>query len=550
MMHLYRAMLAAAAAAALASPYAAAQDTTASKQASTALPGAEDITSTAAPNTTFLLCNSSCALCCGSASPRPMSLVFRYVGGFQLVTSQRVPASIVIPPTPAAGVATIYVAGVPQTVQLGAEFVVSGAEGVFPARTEVVVDTSAGSQRISLRTDCNEPLAVGDVYGSVELVGFSRNVGPSGYPDPVTCPLSVLEVDRSPATVVADSTKPSGCKFDSMCVALAAQGRGKIQSVTFQLLDRTRLGDRDSHHQDGFAVIQPYRLPIVRHGSPDNTTTLEIGATDVDEVLELHDHDVFEVSGSLEGARAFPAHLTFLLGTGHVQATVTISTNCGRHDLRVGDVFGALKVVGYKLHLNMTEALSTDCQTEAVTTDAAGELGEESKTRIPTLAITAGMGVLLVLALIVTVHRLRRRRKRPTVDGGKHTVGNAVYTAEDKEAEDKESRLSDVSWNNGYGGHVDVTEVDEDALAIAEDKEVIIEDEEMVVGELIDELHRLDQKRRAQQQQVPRLSDRGPVSPRGRPRDRGPVSPRGASPHPWQPRGASPQPWHGRSTEA
>ena len=475
----------------------------------------------------FLACNNSCAVCCGSASPRPTSLVFRYVGGFRLVTTQRNSASIVIPPThEIGGVATIFVKGVPATVQLGAEFVVSsGAEGGLAARTTLAVDTGAGSQRISLRTDCTEPLAVGDVYGSVELVGFSRNDGASGYPDPVTCPRSVIEVDRSPGAVAADTANPSSCHFDSMCVALAAQGRGKIHSVTFQLLDRTRLGDRDSHRQNGFAIVEPYHRPIARHGAPDGATKLEIVATNIAEVLELHDHDVFEVSGVRDGARAFPAHLTFLLGKGPTKTKVKISTKCGRHDLQVGDVFGAIKVVGYRL--NVTDGLGTDCQTEAVTTELhppPGEAGEKGTTRVPTVAIAAGMGVLLLLALVVTVHRGVRRRNRPAAGNGQHTVDNGKYTVEPPE-----SRLSDVSWNKGYGGHVDVTEVDEDA--IAENEEIIIEDEEMEVGELIDELHRLEQQRAQNaSERVHRPSDRAPVSRR-------------ASPHPWSDRGS-------RSTEA
>ena len=41
---------------------------------------------------------------------------------------------------------------------------------------------------------------------------------------------------------------------------------------------------------------------------------------------------------------------------------------------------------------------------------------------------TAALGVLLLPALIVSVHRVLRWRKRPTANGDKHTVDSTVYT--------------------------------------------------------------------------------------------------------------------------
>src|SRR6185503_2047591 len=116
---------------------------------------------------------------CGGAlgnATKPTSLTFRYTAGGCAAGNNPQSGKFIcsgqIDPTQPVTVATAngYTIS-PNIVQPGDEFTVSA--GSFNAQSDFTLSNSGGTENLSIHTSCSQLLAVGDVYGSLTLVGFN-----------------------------------------------------------------------------------------------------------------------------------------------------------------------------------------------------------------------------------------------------------------------------------------------------------------------------------------------------------------------------------------
>jgi hypothetical protein len=107
---------------------------------------------------------------------KPTSLTFQYTGGGCAASSNpqsgKFICSGLIDPALPVTVATAngYTIS-PNVVSPGGTFTVSG--GSFNAQSAFTLSNSGGTENLSIHTSCSQRLAVGDVFGSLTLVGFN-----------------------------------------------------------------------------------------------------------------------------------------------------------------------------------------------------------------------------------------------------------------------------------------------------------------------------------------------------------------------------------------
>lgn len=328
-----------------------------------------------------------CDACCDDADSGQFSILeFRYIGGYEVVSSQANQDAIVVPPTAAHGRAIIHINGAnTYTVHHGGHFTVTN-----PSRwTTIVVSSTSGSQRIRFQTDCSSPLAIGDIYGSLTLVRFSHTDGSSGTAK-AACPATAAIDSNIPINAVRD---PTGCEFDSICSALAARG-GKLHSISFLLQDESREGDMDVNLQNGSAEVEPYLNEIVREGL-GSPTRVEVATNGSPLWAErMYDQYYFPVDRP-EELKSYPARVSITVGPIRgSRSTISITTNCGAYDLRVGDVFGPIKVVGYTINRN--DIPETVCLTVGSTSFESSS-GSDNETIFIVAAVAMGLLILMML---------------------------------------------------------------------------------------------------------------------------------------------------------
>lgn len=122
----------------------------------------------------------SCSIVAGSGSvcngSKPKSLTFRYTGGSCAASNNPQSGKFTCSGTPGGGAVTIALTGkdaskfsiTPSTVNPGQEVTIARTDGGdFPADTKLQV----GGQALTIHTSCSQALNLGDIFGSLTLIG-------------------------------------------------------------------------------------------------------------------------------------------------------------------------------------------------------------------------------------------------------------------------------------------------------------------------------------------------------------------------------------------
>ena len=137
---------------------------------------------------------------------KPEMLTLRYVGGSALTQDQGGKATVSGDPGTTSPVRIVVSDGGSKVffdglVDLGDDFVADASFDKFGSNSVVTVSNTAGTvlQVVELHTSCSQPLNLGDVFGSVQLVGFTDVNG-----DGATLP------DPDPSDIGEDADVPTG----------------------------------------------------------------------------------------------------------------------------------------------------------------------------------------------------------------------------------------------------------------------------------------------------------------------------------------------------
>jgi len=125
-------------------------------------------------------------------------------------------------------------------------------------------------------------------------------------------------------------------------------------------------------------------------------TRVKVGGR-VKKTRYLSDGDVFRIHTSDHGINKLPGALSFLIGKGQTKSRIKFQVNCKR-DIRVGDVFGVLEVVGFSTSRDSceTEQIASLGSTSADTSSSSGS----SSSGGASAGLIAGI-VVAALAVVV-----------------------------------------------------------------------------------------------------------------------------------------------------
>ena len=374
----------------------------------------------------------------GGGRVRPSVLTFRYITGFDVTNLQSGKASV-SPTTAAAGSATIQcTGGSAQSVSVGGEFTVGSAGLELGTWTTCSVMSNTGTQVVTIHTSCSAPLSIGDVYGSIVLISFSRSDGAFNS-ESAACPARRApggaggNSNLSPPSNDDDGGDDDGDDFDdddevgadscdyvNPCEAIEENG-GTLQSMTLQFVASN--GGRFVHSQGTFGAQQSYE--VLNNGA----TRVKVGGS-VRQTWNLRDGDVFRIDATASGVTKIPNQLSFLVGTGDSKARIRFQTNCKR-ELTIGDIFGVLKIVGFTTshHSCETEAISSNIAAAAAVSTHGSSIGASSIAGIV-------VGSMLVVVVVVGVFRASTM----------HTERATMLTIETSEP--STASRSDLHWDN------------------------------------------------------------------------------------------------------
>ena len=298
---------------------------------------------------------------------RPNSLMFRYQPGTTLSSNQNGKASISGSVTGSATITCDNGVASPMVVSPGDDFVLQPRSGRFDSQTTCSL-TGSGFQRISFHTSCSFPLRTGDFFGSFQLTGFngqqSSTCGgpspvapvygyggggnapnpppPSGYGGggnaPTPPPPSASETDDADDGASQDDDGTTDDDFvdgDEICETTNT----RIESLTFQY---NGFVGQDSYHETQTPIIQDLANPRQRQVKLQiksrNSGSFEYGRF----VIRSHPlNQEFTVFGA-RNLGNLGSFLKFKVSGRQIRFV----TNCNAQ-LRVGDQFGPLKIVGF-----------------------------------------------------------------------------------------------------------------------------------------------------------------------------------------------------------
>jgi hypothetical protein len=339
------------------------------------------------------------------------------------------------------------------------------------------VSSDGVQQRIEIHTSCSRNLVVGDVFGSLVLVGFANSNGVYGASS-AQCPTATygggstnsnygtgsvpVGGDYNGGGVVigatvynggggggggiiiggggADTTVPvpddttvapgnggggggaPSCTYSSVCEAVSAENKGQIRSISLQLnLSNAALFQNS---QGGFGIQQVYP------GEVGKKVRVRIGGV-MKNVWTLNDGDVFQMNAQAYAINKLPAQLSFLvIGSNKAKARIKFQTNCKRREIAIGDIFGVFTVVGYA---TKTESCETKQISNALTDSSLSGAGDTAA------AVTGGavagvvVGVLLIVVIVAGVWKV-------TKSGGDNKAVKVTLSS-------THDKASDLAWD-------------------------------------------------------------------------------------------------------
>jgi hypothetical protein len=319
-------------------------------------------------------------------------------------------------------------------------------------------------QEVEIHVSCSVPLAVGDIFGSLQLVGFA---GSSGVvteanacpgilnPDPRSCGGAGVDacttlLRAETTTSDADIVDPHEC-VDCNCSVCSDSG-GLPTMLEFEFTGRTDYSTGaesqplDSNiklfHGPGYAESNTMKqtgretIRIRPHDYGVNTENIPIG------------HKWRIEAASLDRAM-LPQTVNFYVG----QTRIKIVTNCkAGYDLRLGDEWGPVKLVGYKLDAPRSGASADTaaghCPSSPTTnaffavpaSTVGGSSGASSSIAVAGLVA----GLLLVAVMVIGVYRHKS-----------HQHGTLMMSDPATSTTDLQSGVHDLQWDTSVNTKLD-----------------------------------------------------------------------------------------------
>eukprot|EP00041_Stephanoeca_diplocostata_P027572 m.760716 g.760716 ORF g.760716 m.760716 type:complete len:608 (-) comp23203_c0_seq1:341-2164(-) len=321
----------------------------------------------------------SCAMCgTGGDKPSIQSITFRNNGAS--------PAHVSVPDVTCSGCGTVAPGGdiVLFGTGTGGSSGKSKSKGMgstgFPTNTDFVIN----GQTLELHTSCSQPLGLGTSVGQFTIVAFVTSASNSaiacGPPPPPPTPL--------PPTTAAPTTPPP----PTPCSLAACAYASGIRRLTFEFTSNVGRGyfhpSQEGHVliEELYATQNSARVVV---SSTQSATGLHLGGATNDFRVKVGER--FSLVGANSGL--FGQSVLIRVAGNKIR----FNTNCGA-EVRIGDVFGSVQVVGYENSNGVTcgadpaeSVAPTDAPTDAPTatpadvpTDTPTDAPSDSPTDVPT----------------------------------------------------------------------------------------------------------------------------------------------------------------------
>eukprot|EP00038_Savillea_parva_P013570 m.8626 g.8626 ORF g.8626 m.8626 type:complete len:2827 (-) comp2555_c0_seq1:312-8792(-) len=402
---------------------------------------------------------ANCVVCReGGSKPQLDTLTFKYVGGSQLTNPQEGKATVssgsfgspelvtIICDTALVPVVTGDIALAKKGKDSGSGGGVSGGSvvamlgGSFDATKDgaeltcTIQSTTGGLiQEVEIHVSCSKDLAVGDIFGSLQLVGFAGSNG------------AVTEADACPGILTPDAKACEGGGVDECSGRMSEDADEASESAPVSDPHECATCDCDvcsasgglptmlefeftggSDYSSG-AESQPLDGPIKLFHGPGYDPSSQMGETGRESIrLSPHEYGVnldnvplghkFRLEAASLDRATLPQSANFLVGRTRVK--IVLSCRPG-YNLRLGDQWGPLKLVSYKLDAPRSGDASTSdaghcpASAEASYTTFSGSSAGGSGGAASGVAVAGLVAGLVVIAIIVIgVYRVKSQQVR------------------------------------------------------------------------------------------------------------------------------------------
>eukprot|EP00040_Diaphanoeca_grandis_P036891 m.237562 g.237562 ORF g.237562 m.237562 type:complete len:2040 (-) comp33710_c1_seq2:30-6149(-) len=342
---------------------------------------------------------------------KPTSLSFKYIVGSTHVTNAQ-GGEATVSGGGITGSASFLCSGttlISNPIAPGGSFTIMPAYGGnFDAQTLCTVTGAGGSQTVGFHTSCSQPLRIGDVFGSMQLIGFNgiqdqcllQNPTPMPTPMPTPRPTVYTPVGggggngdgegggNGNGDGGVDVEYDGDRDGESIC---QGDKNTKITSIKFMY---NGLVSQNVYHRSQNPLTQPPRKPYKRSVklvvASKKFNALEYGKLSA----RLKQGEMVTVYGKV-GAKGdstgiFGKTIKMKVSGGVIRFT----TSCSKADLRIGDQFGPLKVVDY----TTTEYAGT--MTMSNSHGTSGDSNSGSST-VAVAVIGTVVALLVVVAAVV-----------------------------------------------------------------------------------------------------------------------------------------------------
>eukprot|EP00035_Acanthoeca_spectabilis_P035271 m.33442 g.33442 ORF g.33442 m.33442 type:complete len:2817 (-) comp7190_c0_seq1:243-8693(-) len=393
---------------------------------------------------------ANCVVCGdGGSKPSLTTLTFKYVGGNQLTNFQEGKATVsggsfgspeavsVVCNTQLQPVVSLSGAALAKHGKNGGGgsgstsgnvvTMLGGSFDVFKNGNdlECTIQSVAGGviQEVEIHLSCSKILSVGDIFGSLQLVGFAGSNGAVTEdnacpgilnPDPRSCAGGGVDecteiLSAEPATPTADPHECTDCN----CPICSDSG-GLPTMLEFEFTGGTDYSTGSESQPLGGSIV-------LFHGpgyNPSNQMT-QTGHENI--VIKPYDYQIntenvaighkFRLEAASLDRATLPQAVTFKVG----KTRVKIVTNCKPgYNLRLGDEWGPVKLVGYKLDAPRSgasvDSASGHCPASASTSSFTGTAASAGSSGGAASGVAvAGLvaGLLLVAVMVIGVYRMK-----------------------------------------------------------------------------------------------------------------------------------------------
>lgn len=292
---------------------------------------------------------SGCDACFfGGEKSKATAISFRYIGGFALTNTQEGKATLT--GDYMEGAASISCSGAAfANVALDGTFTLSqgsGKQDQLPAETICTINSQGGRQTVKIHTSCSKTLAIGDIFGSIVVTGFTNNDGRIGSESELClADTAFKQAAIRSVGAIASADDANGVNISPMtpvvadgCDSNACAAGAKVASVTFRFDPSNSFF---AHHQAN------YNLRIEGHfvDTAASATRIKVAGFAGGETM-LEPGRLITIDAVASGQSSLPNVLNFYIG--EAATRIRLRSGCAS-ELHIGDRFGVIELVGYSL---------------------------------------------------------------------------------------------------------------------------------------------------------------------------------------------------------